>query len=233
MIALLAAAGVATAAALATPAATTAPPLAPEAVLARYQTALAEIVEPRVFTVEYTLEQTGTRVLDQRHRIFRSGGNERDETLAVNGKGSLTPVVRIFRGRPYRYAVSRLAPKPAAYDFAYVGPHKAGKHVDYVFRLVPRAPSRAFALTDVTIDGVTFLPSSIAFATGKNAGTGTVAFTKSGRWWVASGAAASARVPGGVEHERLTFSRWRFPPTLPASTFALPRPLATPPPVLP
>ena len=231
MIAFLAAAATA-AAALATPAATAAP-LAPNAVLAKYQAALAAVKDPRVFTVEYSLEQTGTRVLDQRHRIFRSGGNERDETLAVNGKASSTPVVRIFRGRPYRYAVSRLAPRPAAYDFAYLGPHKAGKHVDYVFRLTPKNPSLAFALTDVTIDGVTFLPSSVAFATGQHAGTGSVTFTKSDRWWIASGATASARVPGGLAHERLTFSRWRFPPALPSSTFALARPLVTPPPVLP
>jgi hypothetical protein len=231
VIAFLAAAATA-AAALVTPAATAAP-LAPDAVLAKYQAALAAVKDPRVFTVEYSLEQTGTRVLDQRHRIFRSGGNERDETLAVNGKASSTPVVRIFRGRPYRYAVSRLAPRPAAYDFAYLGPHKAGKHVDYVFRLTPKNPSHAFALTDVTIDGVTFLPSSVAFATGQHAGTGSVTFTKSERWWVASGATASARVPGGLARERLTFSRWRFPPALPSSTFALARPLVTPPPVLP
>lgn len=230
MIAFLAAAASA-AALLTTPPATT--PLAPDAVLVRYQTALASVRDPHVFTVEYTLEQTGTRVLDQRHRIFRSGGNERDETLAVNGKASLTPVVRIFRGRPYRYAVSRLAPRPGAYDFAYLGPHKAGKHVDYVFRLIPKNPSQAFALTDVTIDGVTFLPSSISFATGAHAGSGSVTFTKSERWWVATGATASARVPGGVAHERLTFSRWRFPTALPASTFALPRPLPSPPPILP
>jgi hypothetical protein len=232
VIAFLAAAATAAAAAFATPAAT-AVPLAPDAVLAKYRSALAAVNEPRVFTVEYALEQTGTRVLDQRHRIFRSGGNERDETLAVNGKGSATPVVRIFRGRPYRYAVSRLAPKPDAYDFVYVGPHKSGKHLDYVFLLVPKTPAKAFTLKDVTIDGVTFLPSAVAFATGQHAGAGSVTFTKSDRWWVASGATASAHVPGGVARERLTFSRWRFPPALPSSTFAVPRPLLTPPPVLP
>ena len=232
MIAFLAAAATAAAAALATPPAT-ATPLAPDIVLARYQTALAGVKDPRVFTVEYTLEQTGTRVLDQRHRIFRSGGNERDETLAVNGKASSIPVVRIFRGRPYRYAVGRLAPRPAAYDFTYVGPHTTGKHVDYVFQLTAKTPAKDFALTAVTIDGVTFLPSSVAFATGSHAGSGSVTFAKSERWWVASGATALARVPGGVARERLTFSRWRFPPQLPPSTFAQPRPLLTPQPVLP
>jgi hypothetical protein len=59
-----------------------------------------------------------------------------------------------------------------------------------------------------------------------------VTFAKSDRWWVARSAAAQANVPGGVAREHLTFSRWRFPATLPQSTFAAPRPLPTPPPEL-
>ena len=232
MIALLAAAATAAASALPGAAATPAP-LAPAAVVAKYAAALAALKEPRVFAVEYTLEQTGTRTLDQTHRIFRSGGDERDETLAVNGNRSVRPVVRIFRKRPYRYAVRALAPKPAVYAFAYAGPHRDGKHVDYVFDLMPKGARGAITFTRVTIDGVTFLPSTVAFATNAHGGKGTVTFKKSSTWWVAAGATASARVPGGVAHERLSFLRWRFPPSLPPSTFSLPRPLPTPPPAAP
>ena len=57
--------------------------------------------------------------------------------------------MRIFRRRPYRYTVRALAPKPAAYDFSYAGPHKNGKHVDYVFDLTPKKPAPAFAFTQV------------------------------------------------------------------------------------
>lgn len=232
MIALLAAAvAIAAAAAVAAPAAAPATPSpSPAAVVAQYAAALTALKEPRVFTVEYTIEQTGTRALEQTHRIYRDGANERDETISVNGTRPTSPLVRIFR-RPYRYTVAALAPKPAAYDFAYAGPHKNGKHVDYVFDLTPKQPARGYVVTRVVIDGVTFLPASISFATAQHAGRGQVTFVKSDRWWVARTAGAQANVPGGVAHEQLAFLHWRFPASLPGSTFAMPRPLTTPPPV--
>jgi len=140
--------------------------LAPHTVLANYAAALAALREPRVFAVEYTLEQTGTRSLEQTHRIFRSGTDERDEVVAVNGTRATDPEVRIFHGRPYHYAVSRLAPRPSAYVFDYLGPRRDGRHVDYVFRLAPNHAS-AFMLTTIAIDGISFLPSSR-----RTAGTG-------------------------------------------------------------
>ncbi|HEV2641785.1 MAG TPA: hypothetical protein VGT98_03725, partial [Candidatus Elarobacter sp.] len=123
--------------------------------------------------------------------------------------------------------------KPSAYDFTYAGPHKDGKHVDYVFTLTPKKPVRGFGFTEVIVDGVTFLPAAVSFATDQHAGHGQVTFAKSDRWWVARSAAAQANVPGGIAHERLMFSRWRFPATLPRSTFAAPRPLPTPPSAVP
>jgi hypothetical protein len=213
-------------------AAATAPPaprttvLPPDAVLARYTAALAALQEPHVFAFEYTIQQTGPRTLEQTHRVFRSGNDERDETITVNGNRTHTPLVRIFRGRRYRYTVAALAPKPSAYEFVYAGPHKDGKHVDYVFDLVPKAKPPALAFTRVTIDGLAFLPQSVAF-TGPHAARGTVTFVKNDRYWVARSASAQANVQGGVAHEVLGFVHWRFPKALPPSTFAAPRPLRT------
>lgn len=235
MIALLAAVLVAAARMPQPTAAPTASPAAlpPHAVLAKYGAALKTLREPRAFSVEYTLEQTGTRTLEQMHRIFRSDKNERDETIAVNGTRLTRPQVRVFRNRPYRYAVTALAPKPAQYAFAYAGPRKVARHFDYVFRLTPKQPA-GFAFTELTVDGVTFLPGTVAFATRAHGGRGSVTFGRRDRWWVAGGASASVRAQGGAEErEQLTFSRWRFPPSLPASTFALPRALPSTAPALP
>lgn len=198
--------------------------LPPDAVLTKYQAAVAALREPHVFTVEYTLEQMGVRSLQQSHRIFRSGNDERDEIVAVNGTRLTSPAVRIFRGRRYRYAAAELAPKPGAYGFTYTGSRKDGRHVDYVFHLVSRAGKPAFAFTDVTIDGVTFLPTAVAFATSAHDGRGTVTFAKQEKYWVATGATASARAASGIAQERLTFSGWRFPASLPRSTFTARRP---------
>jgi hypothetical protein len=232
VIAALAAAALVLAAA-APGAVTAVPVMPPAAVLEQYRIALAGLKEPRVFAVEYAVQQTGTRALDQTHRIFRSGIDERDETLAVNGARSKYPVVRIFHRRPYRYTVAALAPKPSAYDFVYAGPHRDGKHVDYVFDLVPKGKPPALAFTRVVIDGVTFLPQSVAFATAQRAGSGTVTFAKADKYWVARSASAQANVGGGVAREQIAFSRWRFPGALPRSTFAAPRPLPTVRPTLP
>jgi hypothetical protein len=194
------------------------PEMAPAAVLQRYEAALLKVHEPQVITFDYKLEQTGLRNALQTHRVFRSGNDERDETLTVDGKRLSPPKVRIFRGRRNRYKVATLAPRAAEYKFTYLGSRKDGHHVDYLFRLTPIA-IRPFAVTEVAIDGVRFLPLSIGFATGLNEGAGTITFGLNARWWVPYVATARATIVDATATERLTFYTYRFPLTLPSSTF--------------
>lgn len=208
------------------PPASSTPALSSSLVLARYKAALNKAKDPPLVSFEYTLEQTGHRTLEQMHRVFRSGPNERDETLVVDGKRLVPPTVRIFRGRRNRYTVAALAPRLDAYDFSFRGTHRSGRHVDYVFDLAAKKPG-PFTITQLTIDGMTFLPGAIAFATRANEGRGTVSFGKSGPWWVATGATAHARVNHALEREKLTFGAYRFPRKLPPSTFSQPKPLPT------
>ncbi|MFN2461602.1 MAG: hypothetical protein ABR591_13100 [Candidatus Velthaea sp.] len=213
-------------AAIAVPPVAAPPVLGPPAILQRYAAALKALREPAVLSFDYTLEQTGRRTLVQTHRVFRSGGNERDETLVVDGRNSPRPIVRIFRGRRNRYTVAALAPRPEQYAFSYVGSRRDGHHVDYVFRLTPKKPA-PFVETQVTIDGVRFLPNDVTFATREHDGSGTVLFGARGTWWVATAATARARVANVPSSENLTFRAYRFPPALPPSTFSQPRPLPT------
>ncbi|MGB8267493.1 MAG: hypothetical protein WCE44_14285 [Candidatus Velthaea sp.] len=194
-----------------------------DTVLARYAAALADYEAPAVLSFDYTLEQSGAREGEQSHRVFRSATNERDETLAVDGRKLDPPTVRIFRGRANRYTVELLAPRPAQYGFRYLGTHRDGHHLDYVFDATIRGEA-AYRVTRVTIDGVTFLPQTIVFSAGTG-GTGTVTFGRSERWWIPLEVTAHARIGGLAAVERLTFSAYRFPATLPPSTFAMPRPL--------
>jgi hypothetical protein len=205
------------------------PKLAPSAVITKYQHAVAHLKEPRTFTVEYTLQQTGTRTLDQEHRIFRSGANERDETFGVNGTHPASPTVRIFRGHPYRYTVAALAPRLSDYAFKFIGSRKVVHHREYEFRATPRTPSDTFVVTRVTIEGVSFLPTSISFVTPSKKGRGTITFARRGAWWVIASANAQARQPAGMAREQINFQHWRFPTSLPSSTFAVAKPsLVTP-----
>jgi len=192
-------------------------------VLARYARALDAYTAPPALSFDYTLEQSGARDMEQTHRIFRIGPNERDETLAVDGRKLDPPTTRIFRGRPNHYTIPLLAPKPAQYDFTYLGTHHDGRHLDYVFDATPKG-APAYRVTRVTIDGITFLPQAIAFAAGPG-GTGTVTFGRVSRWWVPLEATAHAKLDGLAAFERLTFSNYRFPDSLPSSAFAAPRPL--------
>ena len=205
------------------------PELKPAAVLQRYAKALIKLREPRVITFDYTLDQTGMRTLAQTHRVFRSGANERDETLTVDGKTLTPPKVRIFLGRRNRYTVGALAPRLADYEFSFIGPLKNAHHFDYVFRLAPKV-ARPFTVTQVTLDGVRFLPSSIVFETYPRAGSGSITFGSNAAWWVPYVAAARATLNETIATERLAFYTYRFPPTLPPSTFAQRRqPLPAPP----
>lgn len=198
--------------------------LAPADVLARYATALAAVQTPSALTFEYTLDQTGMRNSEQVHRIFRSGNDERDEMLAVDGRKLTPPSVRIFRGRRNRYTLEGLAPKSAAYAFRFVGTAKAGRHVDYLFATTPRVPG-PFRVTTVTIDGVAFVPSALAFTTPGQGGSGTMSFARFDHYWLPTDVTAHAAYRGVATTEHLTFARYRFPSTLPPATFAVPRPL--------
>jgi hypothetical protein len=209
--------------AVAAPAAETAVELPPDTVLARYATALAAYTAPPVFSVDYTLEQSGARDMEQMHRVFRSGANERDETLDVDGRKLDPPTTRIFRGRPDHYTVTLLAPKPLQYDFTYLGPHRDGHHLDYVFDATPKL-EHAYRVTRVTIDGITFLPVAIDFKSGAD-GAGSITFGRDGKWWVPLEVTGRATVEGLAAMERLSFYNYRFPQALPSGTFSGPHPL--------
>lgn len=202
--------------------------LDPDEVLARYAQALESAATPKLAVFEYAIEQAGLRDFIQTHRVYRAGSDERDETLAVAGKALSPPLVRIFHKRVDRYAIARLAPTEARYTFAFVGTRKSGKHLDYTYRTLAHAPS-AFEVTSVTIDGVRFLPSSISFlsAQGKVHGSGTIKFTKADRYWVPVLAVAVANVGEDHARERIAFGGYRFPVSLPRSTFSPPKPLAS------
>jgi len=190
----------------------------PAAVLARYSAALAAQPAPHVISFEYLLEQTGARDLQQTHRVFRSGTDQRDEILAVDGRLLDTPAVRISHNRRDRYAIASLAPLPSAYTFRFIGAVHDGRHQDYVFGTTPDVPG-AFRVVQVTIDGISYLPSSISFETDAHQGSGTITFARAEQYWVPAVAVAHATYAKLDAEERITFSSYRFPASLPPGTF--------------
>jgi hypothetical protein len=205
--------------------------LEPATVLARYADALANLKRPPTQSFEYSVEQLGLRNIEQTHRVYRSGLNERDETLIVDGYTLKQPAVRILANRTNRYDIAAVAPKPADYTFTFDGTKRDAAGYTYVFRTAPRATPQ-FAVSEIEIDGRSFLPSLVRFKIGGGGarGSGELAYGLADAYWVVRAANVSVHLTNGATaHERIEWSAYRFPPSLPASTFEAPRPIASPP----
>ena len=199
----------------------------PALVLAKYEEALDLLPSPKNVRFEYSIEQAGPHDLSETHRVYRSGLTERDEILSVDGQSLPKPSIRIIRNRVNHYNLGRLAPRVKEYVFSYIGEHRDGTRVDYVFTTAPRgeATTSAFRVTGVTIDGIHYLPRAISYVTGTDEvrGKGTFNFWPQSIYWVIQQATAQATIAGKLARERLSFHNYDFPASLPASTFVEPR----------
>jgi hypothetical protein len=200
-------------------------------VLERYALAIAAVTTPKVVVYSYTVSQVGPTNIEQHHRIYRSGTEVRDETLSVDGIPLSRKIVRFSRHQD-RYTVERFAPRTDAYELLFAGTAKDGRHLDYVYEATPLSKPSGAWIDRVTIDGVNFLPRVVHFhSSGLDVeGSAEIEFGPFGKYWMPSMAAAQARVKGKPARERISWSDYRFPQSLPPSTFQPPEPLpqATP-----
>ena len=203
-------------------------------VLQRYAMAIANVPVPKVVVYSYTVSQVGPSNIEQRHRVYRSGMEVRDETLSIDGMPLRRKIVR-FSHREDRYTVRRFAPRTDAYQLLFLGTTKDGHHLDYVYEVTPLNRALDTWIDRLTIDGVNFLPRAVHFQTSglEARGSGNIEFGSFGKYWMPVAAVAQAHVKGKPARELITWSDYRFPETLPPSTFQPPEPLprATLPPV--
>lgn len=214
----------------ASPAAPLARPLESSEVLVRYAQALAEISRPSAVEFEYTVEQLGARTLQQTHRVYRSGQSERDEIVAADGQTLSRPTVRILLNRKYPYDVRSIAPQTATYTFIYTGTLLEGNdHFLYLYKTEPKGLEANFVVDELDIDGISFLPAIIHFRIAGDAahGSGRLAYGRFERYWLVHEANVTVHLPkGALANERIVWSKYQFPPSLPAETFKEPRPAA-------
>jgi hypothetical protein len=195
-------------------------------VLQRYALAIQTVAVPKVVVYSYTVSQVGPSNIEQHHRIYRSGSEVRDETLSIDGITLLRKVVRFSRHED-RYAVARFAPSSAAYELLFLGTAKDGHHLDYVYEATPLNHPAGAWIDRLIVDGANFLPRLVHFHTSGAGveGSGEVQFGQFGKYWMPVAADATARVGGKPAREQLVWSDYRFPQSLPPSTFQPPRPL--------
>ncbi len=196
-------------------------PLDSELVLQNYARALATLQTPKFTIFSYAVSQAGPNDIEQRHRIYRSGLDVRDETILVDGGKPKNAAISIGK-RVDRYAVGKLAPHPNAYELLFVRAIVTGSRTDYLFDATPFVKgATGFVVTHVTIDGVTFLPRSIAFRATSFAarGDGEIRYAPFAGHWMPVLATIGASVNGQPARERIAFGDYRFPTSLPPATF--------------
>jgi hypothetical protein len=198
-------------------------------VLQRYALALTRVVSPKVVVYSYTVSQVGPSNIEQRHRIYRSGTSVRDETLAVDGIALRHKAVR-FSQREERYTVGRFAPSASAYELLFLGTSKDGHHLDYVYEATPLHRGGSVSIDRLTIDGANYLPRAVRFHSAGTgvAGDGEIEFASFGKYWLPVAASASALIGTKLARERIVWGEYRFPESLPPSTFQTPKPLPRP-----
>lgn len=195
-------------------------------VLQRYAVAIDTIPTPKAVIFSYTVSQAGPSNIDQRHVIYRSGSQVRDETLAVDGVALVHKIVS-FERREDRYEISRIAPKAASYEMLFVRALKNGHHVDYQYDVTPLVRGADAEVDRITIDGLKYLPRDVRFKTGSETAHGSahVQYAQFGKYWMPVLAEVTAVVNGKPARERIVWGDYRFPDSLPPSTFEPPRPL--------
>lgn len=206
-------------------------------VLDRYLAALERLPAPQYISFEYAVEQGGATNISQVHRIYRAGPDVRDEVIAEDGRRLRRPRVRIRHDGSDRYALAALAPTPGRYTFTFARSAKSGEPSTYTFRTAAKSAA-TFTIEEVTLDGTTFLPIVMRFRStaGNTHGHGTLLYAKSDRYWLIREARVDALLKDAPAGERIVWSAYRFPASLPSATFAdqvadpsvSPKPAATP-----
>lgn len=201
-------------------------PLDSQYVLSRYALAIDAVPEPKNVVFTYTVSQLGPSNIEQRHTIFRSGSDVRDETLADDGVTLVRKRIRISK-HVDPYAVTRLAPRTVVSQILFLHSVKDGTHFDYSYDVTQLLHQSSASVYAMTIDGVRFLPRVLRFHTAyENAtGDGEVIYAPFGRYWMPVSATVDATVNGKPARERIMWGDYRFPEALPASTFTAPKPL--------
>lgn len=206
-------------------------PLDSQVVLLRYAMRLNVAPQPKNIIFTYTVSQAGPVSIEQTHRIYRSGVQVRDETLAVEGQG-LLPANRITRIAKYRdrYTLEALAPRVADYTFLFQEARRVGGHLEYLYEAIPLIKGSPFLVEAMTVDGSSFLPSDLHFRVSVRGarGTGDIHFAKYGRYWMPTVVTIAATVAAKPARERIVFTGYRFPASLPKATFRSPKPLPVP-----
>ena len=213
----------------------------PSAALARYRALVVQLPVPRNLVFEYDQTRIGpSRVISERHRVYRNEtGDERNETVLVNGTTIVPAIVRVFRRAAFPYDAARFLVDDERYSVKFIGlTVVAGRRV-FAYDVASKTPVPAdaphFAVKRLYLDAVRLLPLRELFEVAANAceGGGMIDFAPAERYWVAVSVRAtcspSAAPPSPTAaqpvkpktfRDSIRFFGYRFPAAIPPEVFA-------------
>mgnify|MGYP001297514312 CR=1 FL=1 len=207
--------------------------------LARYRAQMERVHPPGRFVVEYAETRSGpTRVVTETHRLYRNdAGDERNETIAVNGSPLVPAFVRVFQRDAWPYDVTQFLVSADAYDAKYVGTVIVDGRRAYEYAVTAKSQV-SFAVTALYVDVIRYLPIKETFDVSGTAcaGHGAVDFGPADKFWMPIVVSAKCSVAGqdvpaaGAAQpsartgysQTIRFSNYRFPSALPTDIFAAP-----------
>lgn len=193
-------------------------------ILTRYRAALDALPPLGNLVFQYTESRSGpTRALQEEHRVYRrADGEERNETIAVNGAQLIPPIVRFSDKAQWPYDVRAFAVTAGEYNVMALGTSIVGGKHAYGFSTV-RTTTADFSVTGLYLDTTRYLPVRETFsATGGGcSGTGSVDFAPFGARWLPTAATVNCALEqgGATFRESIVFSDYAFPAELPPDVF--------------
>ncbi len=202
---------------------------AAETILGKYRAALAAHPLPPYMEFGYVVTRSGPgRIVTEQHRVYwTNDGDERNDTLSVNGTPLIPPASRILHRSTWPYDPVQFMVAADDYAATPAGVSLVNGRKAYAFILTKNAASD-FMLTSLYVDVRTHLPLRETFAvTGDTcAGSGSIEFSGNGRYWLPSFVAVVCSVPEStppaVYKESIRFTGYSFPNTIPPDVFTPP-----------
>ena len=209
-----------------------APQLTPALALAAYQAAMTNATKPPNVTFEYTQTRSGPkRVITEVHRVYRNAaGDERNETLSVNGSTVAPPISVVYHKRAWPYDIDKFTAAQSEYDFTLTGTSTVSGKPAYAFVAKAKAPG-AFAIEALYLAVDTGLPLRERFTANAPAcaGKGSIDFGAFAAYWLPATISVSCMPPDSpgaasqlqtaTYRETIRFSNYSFPARMPPEIF--------------
>ena len=192
--------------------------------LSAYHDALAALPPLGNIAFQYSEVRSGpTRTIEEEHSVYRSGdGNERNETVAVNGTPVVPALVRLSASDVWAYDVRRFDVDESEYNVMSLGVVTVTGKRALGFSTVRTTPGD-FSITGLYLDLRSRLPLRETFEVqgGGCAGSGTIDFEPVAATWLPIAVSVSCTVGSGGDtfKESIHFSGYRFPRVIPPDVF--------------